>query len=110
MPATVVRACSNDEVLKAVKRYRVSAVLFDHDTHTGHWQALLRDFAGIDRAPALIICSRRADERLWAEVLNLGGFDVLITPLQRDEVTRVVCAAVRETQRRVRAAAASGRL
>jgi DNA-binding NtrC family response regulator len=105
-PATVVRACSNDEVLKAVQRDRVTAVLFDQDTQGGHWRALLRDFAEIDRAPALIVSSRLADERLWAEVLNLGGFDLLLTPFQRDEVTRVVDAAIRATQRGVRAAAA----
>lgn len=37
--------------------------------------------------------SRLADESLWAEVLNLGGYDVLPTPLVEDEVTRVVWLA-----------------
>jgi DNA-binding NtrC family response regulator len=109
-PATVVRACSNDEILKAVQRDRVSAVLFDQDTQGGHWRALLGDFAGIDRAPALIVSSRLADERLWAEVLNLGGFDLLLTPFRRDEVTRVVAAAIRDTQRGIRFATASSPL
>lgn len=34
-----------------------------------------------------------ADERLWAEVLNLGGYDVLPTPFEPDEVTRVCTGA-----------------
>jgi hypothetical protein len=29
-----------------------------------------------------------ADERLWAEVLNLGGYDVLSTPFAAGEVLR----------------------
>jgi hypothetical protein len=37
--------------------------------------------------------SNQADESLWAEVLNLGGYDVLPKPLVRDEVKRVVTLA-----------------
>jgi len=32
----------------------------------------------LDR-PRLIVFSRNADDRLWAEVLNLAGFDLLAT-------------------------------
>src|ERR1019366_5350356 len=38
--------------------------------------------------------SRLADERLWAEVLNLGWYDVLATPFDADEVYRVMSYAV----------------
>ena len=34
--------------------------------------------------------SRQAHESLWAEVLNLAGYDVLPKPLVKDEVVRVV--------------------
>jgi DNA-binding response OmpR family regulator len=43
----------------------------------------------------LIVTSRTADEHLWAEVLNIGGYDVLPQPFNRDEVERVVAAARR---------------
>ena len=36
--------------------------------------------------PSLIVLSCRADEFLWAKVLNLGGFDVLMTPFEAEEV------------------------
>jgi hypothetical protein len=43
---------------------------------------------------------------LWAEVLNMGGYDVLAEPLDSEEVTRVISAAARhfmsENQRRRR--------
>jgi hypothetical protein len=32
---------------------------------------------------------RTADERLWAEVLNLGGYGVLAQPFDANEVKRV---------------------
>ena len=36
-----------------------------------------------------------ADERLWAEALNLGAYDVLAKPFGRTEAMRVVAAAWR---------------
>jgi hypothetical protein len=32
--------------------------------------------------PRVIVVSHHADERLWAEVLSLGGFDLLATPFR----------------------------
>jgi hypothetical protein len=44
-----------------------------------------RDVVGRVDAP-VIVAANAADERLWAEVLNLGGFDVLAKPFDRKEV------------------------
>lgn len=41
----------------------------------------------------VIVISRLADEELWAEVLNMGGFDLLAEPLNEDEVLRVATSA-----------------
>lgn len=38
----------------------------------------------------MIVASRLADERLWAEVLNVGGYDLLVKPFEKDEVAWVV--------------------
>jgi DNA-binding response OmpR family regulator len=43
--------------------------------------------------PTLIVTSRLADDELWAEVLNLGAYDVLAQPFDPDEVYRVVFLA-----------------
>ncbi len=43
----------------------------------------------------MIVASRVTDEALWAEVLNLGGYDVLVQPFDRTEVLRVTDAALR---------------
>jgi nucleotide-binding universal stress UspA family protein len=45
----------------------------------------------------MLVVSRHADERLWAEVLNLGGFDVLTLPFDRDELGRVLSSALRHS-------------
>jgi hypothetical protein len=41
----------------------------------------------------MIVTSRLADERLWAEVLNLGGYHLLAKPFDASEVVRVVGTA-----------------
>ena len=46
-------------------------------------------------SPSLIVTSRLADERLWAEALNLGAYDVLAKPFDSTEAMRVVGAAWR---------------
>lgn len=49
--------------------------------------------ASLSAPPNLIVSSRLADARLWVEVLNLGGFNVLVTPFETEEVLRVTFAA-----------------
>jgi DNA-binding response OmpR family regulator len=44
-------------------------------------------------SPLLIVSSRLADERLWAEALNLGAWDVLAKPFVAEETIRIVSVA-----------------
>jgi len=53
------------------------------------------DLRDLPDPPQLVVTSRTADDYLWSEVLNCGGYDVLPRPLNRDEVERVVAAAGR---------------
>jgi DNA-binding response OmpR family regulator len=46
-------------------------------------------------SPILIVTSRLADEYLWAEALNVGAYDVLAKPFEREEVIRIVSLASR---------------
>ena len=55
----------------------------------GSWRDLLEEQDASPRF-ALIVVSRHADEALWAEVLNLGGSDVLEKPFAVEEVKRVL--------------------
>ena len=46
--------------------------------------------------PRLVVATWLADDRLWAEVLDLGGFDVLQKPFEARELFRVVSLALRD--------------
>jgi DNA-binding response OmpR family regulator len=61
----------------------------------GSWKDVLEQVTILPDPPPLIVASRLADERLWAETLNLGAFDVLAKPFDRTEAIRVVGAAWR---------------
>jgi len=62
-------------------------VICEKSLPDGEWKDLL------GKTPRLIVTSHAADEALWAEVLNLGGYDVLAQPFDEQEVRRVVAMA-----------------
>jgi DNA-binding NtrC family response regulator len=77
------------EALVFLQQHRVPVVICDSESSVNNWRLLLHSFADLPDPPILIVSSRLADECLWAEVLNLGGYDVLPTPFDAGEVLRV---------------------
>jgi len=84
--------------LECLDRHRVQVVISEQEGPRWHWKRLLTDLRRLTHPPQLIVTSRTADDCLWAEVLNIGGYDVLPQPFNRDEVERVVAAAGRRFQ------------
>ena len=81
--------------LACLKRHPVQVVISEKDGPRWHWKKVLQDLRKLAHPPQLIVTSRTADDSLWAEVLNIGGYDVLSQPFRPDEVERVVAAAGR---------------
>ena len=81
------------EALGFLDEHHVPVVLAEPELPDGSWRELLNGMASLSAPPNLIVSSRLADARLWAEVLNLGGYDVLVTPFEAEEVLRVTLAA-----------------
>jgi DNA-binding response OmpR family regulator len=78
-----------------LKAHAASIVVCERDLPDGSWKDLLKCSADLDNTPMLLVVSRHADDALWAEVLNLGGYDVLLKPFDKAEVARVVGMAWR---------------
>ena len=72
---------------------RFSVLLCERQHADGSCEDLLDTTAALASPPNIIVFSRLADESLWAQVLNMGGFDVLITSFEPQEVLRVTFAA-----------------
>ena len=77
------------EAVALLRDQSVPVLLCERDHADGNWEDLLKATARLPAPPNLIVFSRLADESLWAKVLNLGGFDVLMTPFEPEEVLRV---------------------
>jgi FixJ family two-component response regulator len=87
-PALRVRHCL--DVALNLHGSHPCVVVCERDLADGGWKDVLEVTASRSNPPPLIVTSRLADEYLWAEVLNLGGFDVLAKPLNKQEVRRVL--------------------
>jgi DNA-binding NtrC family response regulator len=61
----------------------------------GDWKDILRLSTEMNTPPNVVVTSRSADERLWAEVLNLGGYDVLALPANAAEMYQTLSGACR---------------
>jgi DNA-binding response OmpR family regulator len=72
-------------------------ILCDRELPDGSWRDIFRMVSKLVHAPAIVVASRQADERFWAEVLNLGAFDLLLKPFEKSEVSRVLPMAWRHS-------------
>jgi DNA-binding NtrC family response regulator len=93
-------ASDRHEAELALRRDVFGVVIAERDLQDGDWQDVLSCLERYSYNPLLIVVSRLADERLWAEVLNRGGFDVLAKPLAHEEATRVIGHALNTWSRR----------
>jgi DNA-binding response OmpR family regulator len=75
---------------------RPNVVACERELPDGSWRDLFQFLATkLKNPPPLVVVSRQADEALWAEVLNVGGYDVLTKPFDGEEVHRVMTMARR---------------
>lgn len=81
------------QAMEHLSRGGIAVVLCDYNLPDGSWRDLLNLISPDINPPLLVVTARLADERLWAEVLNAGGFDVLAKPFEAREVKDVVQTA-----------------
>jgi DNA-binding NtrC family response regulator len=84
--------CWRDAV-EHLTQHRTAVVICERDVPDTDWKQALTQLAELADSPLLIVTSRWADDYLWAEVLNLGGYDVLMKPFDQTEVVRVISLA-----------------
>lgn len=66
----------------------------DAEIPGGPWHRLLQAIVAADKNCEVIVCSRHGDERLWAEVLQCGAYDLIAEPFEEGEVTRIARRAL----------------
>ena len=76
-------------------QHEMAVVLCERDLVLGTWKDVLEVIRTFPNPPSVIVSSRLADDRLWAEALNMGAEDVLAKPFNKMEVIRSVHSAWR---------------
>ncbi len=89
----VLTASTCDEAVGFLRTETVGVVLTDLSLPDGSWFDVLNRTSDFQPEAMVVVCARLADERLWTEVLDAGGFDVLAEPYQEPEVQRILNAA-----------------
>ena len=93
---SISHCASIADALEHVPSAVPAVILCERDLPDGTWKTVLSACENSPDSPLLLVTSKTADENLWAEVLNLGGYDVLMKPFELGEVTRVIGMAWRQ--------------
>jgi DNA-binding response OmpR family regulator len=83
------QAATGREGAEFLWRHLPQVVICEARLPDADWKEVLGQTAQLRDGPRLIVISSQADDSLWAEVLNLGGYDLLPKPLVPEEVARV---------------------
>lgn len=86
----MIRAHSYRMAAAILSRDAPQIVFCDRILADGNWRDLLDYETVRTGATLLIVTAKLADADLWAEVLNLGGYDVLAQPFDDYEVMRLL--------------------
>lgn len=94
IPVAVLTASSCAEAAELLRDSpAVRVVLTDLCLPDGSWFDVLNRVSDLKSNTPVVVCARLADERLWSQVLEAGGFDVLVEPYEAAEVRRILSAA-----------------
>ena len=87
-----------DGVLEAQRKLSGPAVFdlafVDSELRDGSWRDLLQLVVASGKHCEVVVCARCGDERLWAEVIQCGAFDLVPEPMERQEVVRIMRSAL----------------
>jgi DNA-binding NtrC family response regulator len=84
--------------LAGLRTTAVPAVICESNLPDGNWKDLVQHLGSFEPHPLVIVSDQDADDRLWADVLMAGAYDVLAEPFEADEVMRSLSLAIQYWQ------------
>ena len=90
---TLFSAGDYENAMAILMERKISVVITEPLLSQGKTWLDLLDRSLRPRGPRIVVAPHSGDDALWAEVLNLGGYDVLPKPFNKPEVIRVVSLA-----------------
>jgi DNA-binding response OmpR family regulator len=86
----IYRALDLQQARSFLMKTPVPVALCERNLPDGTWKDLFTFAESLSNPPLFVVMSEVADQYLWSEVLNLGGYDVLAKPFDRSELLQVV--------------------
>jgi DNA-binding NtrC family response regulator len=93
LPLSFEHAETLEQARTWLAEWRYDVVVTESSLPDGNWQDVLRMLGGNPYETKLIVTDPHADPRLWSEVLNLGGYDLMRQPFCEPEVQRILSNA-----------------
>ena len=90
LPLVLDQVDSVRQARAQLQQQEYDAVLTEALLPDGKWLDVLHLVRESPREMAVIVTDAKADTRLWAEILNLGAFDLLAQPFYEPEVRRIL--------------------
>lgn len=66
----------------------------DAELQDGSWKEVLQSALDSRKTCETLVCSRCGDERLWAEVIQCGAYDLIPEPYDEREIARIIQSAL----------------
>lgn len=88
------RTCAG--AVEAVERHEAPIIISGRIFPDGEWRDIWNRLRTRGTPPMFILATQLADDALWAEMLNLGGYNLLVKPFHPEEVIRTVHGALME--------------
>jgi DNA-binding NtrC family response regulator len=90
----VLPVCDSHEARRMLEAQpAVQVVVTDARLRDGDWRRVIEIVEQGRRRIEVVVCSRLGDPKLWLDVMEQGGCDVLVEPFEHEEVRRIVEAA-----------------
>jgi DNA-binding response OmpR family regulator len=83
---SLFRSCNLVEGLSAVINHEIEVIFTDCELPDGSWREMVQSLRACRNAPRVIVFSQLADDRLWMDVLQSGGYDLVATPFNSEEI------------------------
>lgn len=78
---------SPSELASLLETDTYDAVFWSWSLHSGTWSQALRDVRRIKPNMPVVVLSTAPEERAWLRSLKTGTFDLLVAPLEENELT-----------------------